>query len=160
MPAAIPPHKSDTKLSDSSSRLAMVQLAIEDNPSFEASDMEIGRGGISYTIDTVRALRQEYKLLTRELFLIMGSDNLEQITTWREPARIFEECQVVVIARPHHSVDAGPTEFARRAMVVRVPQVDISASQIRDRVRMGKSIRYLVPKTVEEFIIERRLYRE
>lgn len=159
IPAALPPHKTDRMLSPAWQRLAMVRLAIAHSPWFEACDLEIRRGGISYTIDTLRELRQYYHVQAHELFLIIGSDSLKEMGSWREPESIFEECAVVVVTRPGFDCHDAPAHFARRAKMVPAPSVDLSSSEIRARVRDGKSIRYLVPPGVDRFIHEHGLYR-
>ncbi|MDZ7269995.1 MAG: nicotinate-nucleotide adenylyltransferase [candidate division KSB1 bacterium] len=159
VPAALPPHKTDRMLSPAWQRLAMVRLATAGSPWFEASDLEIRRGGVSYTIETVRALRQQYKLQPHELFLIIGSDSLKDMGSWREPESIFAESAVVVVPRPGFDPSEAPPQFASKATLIAAPLVEISSSEIRERVRSGKSIRYLVPPGVERLINEHGLYR-
>jgi len=159
VPADVPPHKTQRELSPAWQRLAMVRLATADSPFFVASDLEIRRGGISYTIDTVRAVRQLFAVAADELFLIIGSDSLQEIATWREPEKIFAACQVAVVTRPGYDHDKAPAEFAAKATFLATPLLDVSSSQIRERVKAGKSIRYLVPRSVERYIEEHGLYR-
>ncbi|MBC7185565.1 MAG: nicotinate-nucleotide adenylyltransferase [Calditrichaeota bacterium] len=159
VPADTPPHKVHRSLSPAWQRLAMVRLATAGCPYFEVSDLEMRRGGISYTVDTVLAVREIYGLGSDQLFLIIGSDSLHEMDTWREPERIFAECQVVVVPRPGYDPAEAPPRFAAKARLSRAPLVEISSSQIRERVCAGKSIRYLVPSSVERFIKEQGLYR-
>ncbi|MCR4439217.1 MAG: nicotinate-nucleotide adenylyltransferase [bacterium] len=159
VPADTPPHKVHRTLSPPWQRLAMVRLATADCPFFEVPDLEIRRGGVSYTIDTVLAVRELYGLGSDQLFLIAGSDSLHEMDSWREPERIFAECRVVVVRRPGFDPAEAPPQFAAKAKLSKAPLVEISSSQIRERVRAGKSIRYLVPAGVERFIVEHGLYR-
>ncbi len=160
MPAAVPPHKRHRALSAPWQRLAMVRLATADWPLFAVSDLEIRRGGVSYTVDTVRQVRQLFGLAREELFLIIGSDSLQEITTWREPEEIFAACQVVVVTRPGFDPDVAPSHLAAKAIILAAPLLEVSSSQIRERVKAGKSIRYLVPLAVERYIRDHGLYRE
>ncbi len=159
VPAAIPPHKTNRPLSPAWQRLAMVRLATAASPWLEASDLEIRRGGVSYTIDTVRDVRGRYGLQADELFLIIGSDSLKEFSSWREPENLLAESTVVVVTRPGFDPSEAPAQFAGRARMVAAPLLDVSSSEIRARVRSGKSIRYLVPEGVERFIHEQALYR-
>lgn len=160
VPAAVPPHKRQRALSSAWQRLAMVQLATADWPLFSVSDLEIRRGGVSYTVDTVREVRELFGLARNELFLIIGSDSLQEITTWRDPEEIFAACQVVVVTRPGFDPALAPTHFAAKAILFAAPLLEVSSSQIRERIKAGKSIRYLVPSAVERYIREHGLYRE
>ena len=163
MPAAQPPHKGGRLISRAADRLLMTRLAINGNPSLELSGLEMERPGPSYTIDSVVELKRLHP--DTKLFLVMAADSLDQIDSWREPDRLLEEIEWAVGPRPGSALpDPSRLEerFGARASRIHLltgPSLDISSSQIRRRVAAGHTIRYLVPRDVEELIIERRLYR-
>ena len=163
MPAAQPPHKDERVVSRATDRLLMTRLAILADPAFELSAIEMERSGPSYTIDSVA----ELKRLTPDatLYLVMAADSLAQIDTWREPDRLLDEIEWVVGPRPgsnHPDRSVIEERFGERAARIHLldgPSLDVSSSEIRRRVAAGHTIRYLVPRDVEEMIIDRRLYR-
>jgi nicotinate-nucleotide adenylyltransferase len=168
IPCAVPPHKNGTGLADGAHRFAMVQSAIEGDLHFEASDMEIQRGGRSYTIDTARALRERFA--GAELCFIIGADTLPELHMWREIETLLTLVRFVTLARPGTDVEALRTNPDRLRLpppwperllgdVAEGRQVDISSSDIRYRLAEGISIRYLVPPGVEMYITEHNLYR-
>jgi len=158
VPSAAPPHRTDVGRATAEARLAMTRLAVQGNPAFEVSDVEIQRPGRSYTIDTLTAL--EVIHAGAKLHLLIGSDNFAEFHTWKSPREILAKCDLIVFPRPDFPVNDVRNEFSRAARFVNVPQIGISASEIRRRVKMGKSIRYMVPPPVEEYILSKRLYRE
>jgi nicotinate-nucleotide adenylyltransferase len=181
IPVNTPPHKEDPALISPWLRLEMIKLAIEGNPSFEASDIEIKRGGKSFTIDTVTELSKQGFDTT----VIVGSDLFNDITTWCEYERLLECCDFAVVARPgapaKKIAQALPVElakkfcydekmstdrasvyassFGRRVVYVESTLLDISASAVRGMVKDGSSIRYLVHPAVEDYIGKKGLYR-
>jgi nicotinate-nucleotide adenylyltransferase len=180
IPSATPPHKEEEP-AGAAHRLAMVRLAVADNPSFEVSEEEIHRGGTSYSVDTLRALRRDRPGDT--LSFIIGMDAFRDVASWRDSPALFSLAGFTVIPRPGHDagdvpgflppgVTAGPATgpsdrpvfpipgCGTAIRVVPVPPLGISSSDIRRRVREGLSIRYLVPRAVEEHILAHRLYRE
>jgi nicotinate-nucleotide adenylyltransferase len=178
VPANRPPHKPDRRLADGRQRLAMVELAVADNPPFLTSSLEIDRGGVSYSIETLEAFTATES--DAQLFFIVGVDAFGEMQTWKDAARVFELANVVVTNRPPH---AAPTSIehlpvaAREAFCYDPPTLsyrhrsgtrlsflpitglDISATAVRERVRRGLSIRYLVPTDVERYIRKHGLYR-
>ena len=150
IPTRQPPHKRVRDLPAGSDRLAVVQAAIQGHPAFVASDIELQRTGPSYSIDTVRVLRQQ--LPTAKLFLLVGEDMLGvRWLAWDELKRL---CTIVAARRPH-----AASSSRRRGMTwLPMPQVDIASSDIRARLKAGRSIRYLVPPAVERYIRQHRLY--
>lgn len=178
VPSATPPHKSGT-VASGRDRLAMVRRAVAGHPMFRASSIEIHRSGPSYSIDTLRALRRRFPEPTKFVFLL-GIDAFREIGTWKQFADLFPLADFAVLSRPPHRQPAprnllpvaARRQFCyshRRRMLVHesgnrivfldVTSLDISASDIRQRVRRGKSIRYLVPNSVERYLDEHRLYR-
>ena len=158
IPACVPPHKTGRKLSPAEHRLKMVDIAIRGNPDFKSSDMELKRGGLSYTIDTIQELRNEVAADT-EIFFIVGSDNVPDMNTWKKPHELITLCQFVKIHRPGFTGTDILPDFRERIIDVPVTAVDISSRDIRQRVREGRPIRYLVPEPVERYILEEGLYR-
>jgi len=159
IPAAISPHKTLHQVTPAPLRLKMVELAIADNPHFQFSDIEIKRGGISYTVETIKTLREDHSLQRDQIFLLIGSDNLLDLPKWREPEQLLALCQVVVLPRPGFNIEEAEERFRERVLVLQTPLIEISSKEIRRRVKQGKSIRYLVPPSVERFIREKGLYR-
>ena len=156
--------KEEKTISAAEHRLAMVRLAVASNHYFKVSTMEINRPGISYSIDTVLELKSELGAQT-EIYFIVGPDALAELPKWKEPARLVEICRVVGIGRPGYAranlrkLERSIPGASRRIMMVDVPQIDISSTEIRERVACGLSIRYLVPEAVEKYIAEHKLYR-
>lgn len=130
-------------------RAEMVRLAVAGNPAFAVDEREVRRGGPSYTVETLAGLRAEG---WEELVLVLGSDAAADLGNWREPERVRALARVVVAEKPGVPVPAG---FER----VEMPPLGVSSTLIRERVRAGKPVRYLVPAAVEAFIVERGLYR-
>ncbi len=151
--AARQPFKAEGHEADARHRAEMVRLAIADNPRFVLDLREIDRGGVSYTIDTLREFKAEYP--SDQLFLILGADAARDLGKWREAAMLPRLATVVVVTRP----GVAPPVEGGISLVVSAPGVDISATEIREAVRQGRSIRYLVPRAVEEYIATHGLYR-
>lgn len=142
-------------------RLEMANLAFTDNPEFEVSDIEMQNANErSYTVNTLKKLNEIHKDDSVKLFLIIGADNLIDLPKWKEPEKLFELSEVVVVNRPdYHEKDSKP-EFADRVTSVRVPYLEISSSVIREHVSKGMSIKYLVNKKVEDYILKNNLYKK
>lgn len=162
VPAGEPWFKSYRRITPARHRLAMVRLAVRDNPRFGVSDMEIRREGPSYTIDTLAELRGERP--DAELFVILGVDALREIDRWRQPRRLFQMATVAGMARPGASLDVSVLNSAipgasDRIRLVDSALIDISGTDIRRRVADGASIRYHVPSAVEQYIREHNLYQ-
>lgn len=178
IPAANPPHKPGALVASGADRLRMVELAIAGNPAFRASSLEVDRGGLSYSVDTLQALRATVAPGTA-LHFIVGIDAFREIHLWRDSPRVFELANVVVIHRPpmvldpsiaHLPVaareafcyDPGTQSHSHRSgnrlRFLPIPGLDVSSTQIRQHVADGRSIRYLTPPEVERCIAERGLY--
>jgi len=164
IPTGIPPHKTSYAVTPAVHRYEMVRIAIMDNPYFEISDIEVKREGFTYTVDTLRELRGIYPG-NAEFFFIIGSDTLPEIKGWREASQVVKYCHFVVYSRPGYDVVEREARLLRESMgasiyTVQGPLLDISSTDIRDRIKQGKSIRYLVPPAVEEYIYKNRLYMQ
>lgn len=151
VPAAVPPHKRDLDITPGALRLAMVRAAVGDDERFEASDIELRRDGPSYTVDTLRELREGHP--DDELFLIVGADQLAELGTWKEPEEIRRLATVVGLARAGEV--ATGVDGAR---LVEVPRVDVSSTGIRRRVGAGEPVSYLIITGVEDIIRRQALY--
>ena len=163
MPAAQPPHKGGRLITRATDRLLMTRLAIQGDSTFELCPIEMERTGPSYTIDSVTELKRAYP--DAQHFLVMASDSLAQIDTWREPDRLLAEVEWAVGPRTGNEMpDRAALEArfgpgASRIHLLDGPSLAVSSSEIRRRVAAGLAIRYLVARDVEELILERRLYR-
>ncbi|HIP97457.1 MAG TPA: nicotinate-nucleotide adenylyltransferase, partial [Anaerolineae bacterium] len=135
VPAGLPPHKMDVHVSPAEHRLAMVKLAIADNPHFEVSRVDIDRFGPCYTVDTIALLRKEWEPDV-EIYFIMGSDSLADILTWHKPDRLIRLCRIVAVGRPGYRVDMDELErclpgASQRILFINSPQLDVSSSEIQ-----------------------------
>ena len=164
VPAATPPHKTNhERMISGEHRLAMTRLAVADEPRFEVCDDEIRRGGISYTVETLRRLKASRP--DDEFFLIIGGDTLRELPTWREIDAILQLCTVVTMARPGFNKlqmsPALPDPWPEKLManVVTGHAMDISATDLRARILCGRNIRFLVPAPVADYIAAKKLYQ-
>jgi nicotinate-nucleotide adenylyltransferase len=173
IPAAQPPHKpGQTDLAEAAHRLQMCRLAVEDGGrntrhvpvgehfSFAVSDIELARTGPSYTLETVRTLRNQG---WPEVHWLIGADMLNFLPNWHEPAALLGEATIIIMARPGVTIDFSllPSYMASlRQNVTEAPLVQISSTEIRARVRAGLSIEYLTPTPVVDYILENGLYRQ
>lgn len=155
IPAAIQPLKRDGGTASPADRLAMVRLLIAGDARFAVDAVEIDRGGLSYTVDTLSALAEREPAADR--YLLVGADVLPSFGKWREPERIAELATVVVLQRAGETVDLSRAPLGFRALATR--RIDVSSTEIRRRVREGKSIRGFVPDSVAAYIAAERLYR-
>ncbi len=178
VPAAVPPHKPAARLAPARDRHEMVALAIADHPRFAVSDLELRRAGPSYTVDTLEALTGTGDTL----FLLLGSETFLDLLSWRAPRRIAQLARLVVVPRADSPFDPesaaaqkvlreigveggfvdtrGEAPPARGVLIARATSLPISASELRQRVREGRSLAYRVPPPVVDVIRARGLYRE
>lgn len=156
IPSATPPHKRPRVLADARHRLRMVKLAIHGNPRFGCSDIEVRRGGPSYSVETLRQLR--HAMPRAKFYFLIGADSLRELHKWREAAELARLCEFICVARPG---ERTPPARLRGLRVHKLPghPADISSSDIRDRLASGASVRYLVPETVQRYIQKTGLYR-
>ena len=168
VPAGVPPHKRDHLITPGEERLAMVRLAIADNPGFAASRMELDRDAPSYTVDTLAALRDERLAAGRspDLVLIVSAEAFAGFASWREPRRILEIAVVAVAPRdgfPDATVASVARDFPgaeQRVILLDGPRLRLSASALRERAAAGRSLRYLVPDAVAAHIEDHALYAD
>ncbi|MFN3740109.1 MAG: nicotinate-nucleotide adenylyltransferase [Thermodesulfovibrionales bacterium] len=177
IPAGIPPFKvKEGELIEAGHRAEMVRLGIRTNPFFEFSDIEIKRQGISYTVDTLEALKKEYPV--KNIYFIAGADAIADLPKWHRPERILELAEVIVVTRPDFPllrlqnllvygidredmkrfINGEIDELRHRPFhFIRVSAISISGSLIRSFIKKQKSIKYLLPEEVESYIIKNRI---
>lgn len=170
VPAFQPPHKDPSDLADAKKRAIMACLATVSNPCFEVSTFEIDRGGRSYTIDTVRHFRQTLGPQV-QLYFIVGADMLMEISSWKNIEELLKICRFIAVPRPGYDIQkilnqhylatenfTIASELLENILIEEIAMLDISATNIRKRVKEWKSIKYLVPEPVEQFIHNQQLY--
>jgi nicotinate-nucleotide adenylyltransferase len=167
VPCACPPHKASNDVAAAGHRLAMLQAALEGDLRFEVSDIEIRRGGVSYSIDTAREIKALHP--GAEIFFIIGSDSLPELRLWKDIPQLLDVCRFVTIARPGTDLndpglrDPMPGDARSQSLrdQIRVGHlINISSTDIRYRIAEGMSIRYLVHPAVEMYIAEHSLFRQ
>ena len=163
VPAGQPPHKRSVEISPGPARAEMIEFATAGCPEFKVDRMEINRSGPSYTVDTLKALQSEDA--ERQLFLIIGADSLRDLPDWRAPDQIAELATILAVNRGDRPLPDSRQlaellgkRIAARVSLATMPGIDISATDIRRRVRSGHSIRFLTPRAVEAYISEHKLY--
>jgi nicotinate-nucleotide adenylyltransferase len=156
VPSATSPHKRDRSLTAPGQRLAMVRLSVAGVPDMEVSDIEVRRGGVSYSVDTLLALQRENP--GAALTLLIGMDNLPDFGTWRDPEGILRVARVVVMTRPGYQAPGTSDAYARLMQLCPVPEIEIASRDIRRRVSEGKSIHWMVTPEVEHYISQHGLY--
>lgn len=166
IPSGIPPHKDAKHVTDCERRYLMTSNAIASNDFFDISRIEIEREGNTYTIDTVKEIKQQYSHSNTELYFITGADAVLEILTWYNAEELLQICSFIAITRPGYQNQklSEQVEYLRREkkaniFFLEVPALAISSTDIRDRVQHGKPIKYLVPDSVENFIYKYRLYQ-
>ena len=160
--AGTPTHKLDEEVTPVEHRLAMVGIAIASNSYFEISRVDADRPGPSYTVDTISILQEQWGQET-DIYFIMGLDSLVELATWHQPQQLIQLCRLVVARRPGFEIDmaglvATVPGISSRMEIIDMPEVDISASELQQRVVEGLPIKYQVPEEVERYIREHELY--
>lgn len=161
VPAKEPPHK-DTDVIDAKYRLDMVQVAVLDNPNFVVSDVEMKRDGKSYTIDTLRYFREVYGANTK-FFFIAGTDTIQSLPSWKYIEDLLDICEFIGAIRPGATDDIGETiewfgQRGSRIHILEVPEMKLSATDLRYRLRHGLSTRYMLPRLVYQYIKDYKMY--
>lgn len=162
IPAAVPPHKLDKQISPAKHRYMMTMLATCSNPRFQVSDMEMHRQGPSYSRDTLAQLIEEHGSDT-EFYFIVGADSVENLHTWNRIDELLTMCHFIGASRPGCMPDMekiahrfGP--LAEKIHCLETPELEISSTEIRHRVGQKRTIRYIVPEAVEQYIYKEKLY--
>lgn len=165
IPTGVPYMKNSKEILPSDSRMKMLELSIASNPYFLTSDIEIKREGNTYTFETLEELHQLYP--NAELFFLVGADCLFTIERWYQPQRIFDNCTLLAANRndvPQKELlekkQFLENRFHAKVILLDVPQIDISSTKIRENVKQGKSIRYMVTNQVHDYILQNNYYRE
>jgi nicotinate-nucleotide adenylyltransferase len=164
MPSGFPPHKEQRLLTAREHRYFMTMLAVVDNPYFTVSRLEIDRGEPSYTIDTVRRFFELYRH-NLNLYFITGADAILNITAWKDHGELLETCSFIAASRPGYSFNKlktilGPNfqKVMKHIHLLEIPAMAISSTYIRQRVGQGRTVKYLTPEPVEQYIYKNHLY--
>jgi nicotinate-nucleotide adenylyltransferase len=163
MPAADPPHKQAESKTPVHHRLAMLQRAITDNKRFSLSRIDVDRPGPHYSVDTIRIVKNRFP--HNDVYFIMGGDSFRDLPAWHEPQALVSLCTIVVMRRPYDHIQPNMHEavlpgLAGRVMLMDTPLLEISSTDIVERLQQGRSVRYLVPDSVLAYINENNLYQE
>ncbi len=162
IPAGQPPHKSAKQITASQHRLAMVQLAIAGHEAFAVSRIDLDREGPCYSVETLTLLQEAWGP-EAEIHFLIGEDSLRDLPQWHQPDRLMHLCQIVAVQRPGYHIDLDALDrqlagAADRIQSIASPLIDISSTEIRERVQENRSIRYLVPEPVRHYIEQHNLY--
>ena len=167
VPSGQPPHKAEKWVTPKEWRFLMTEMATVTNPYFEVSGVELNRAGFSYSADTVRFFRSRMDE-DGELYFITGADAIMEIITWKKLDLLFSGCTLIAATRPGFQPkimterlekELEP-DYLKKVITIEVPAMAISSTEIRSRVAMGRSIKYLLPESVEQFILKQGLYRD
>ncbi len=163
IPSGNPPHKNND-IAESNHRMSMVNLATSQNPFFEVSSIELKRTGKSYTIDTIKEIKDIYP--NDQLYFIIGSDSLLDLTSWKDFESLISKTNFLICGRPENTeesilnkIDELTKEYNSNIIYIKGPLIEISSTLIRDRIKDQKSIKYLVTGEVEEYIYKNNLYK-
>lgn len=164
IPAGSPPHKQQKDITDPEHRYAMTVLATSSNPGFEASRLEVDKDGLTYTFDTVKDLKRIYGEDT-EIYFITGADAVLELLTWYRIRELLTLCKFIAVTRPgfdkrdlEQKIGEISSEYNGEIICIEVPLLAISSTDIRERLKKGKTIKYLLPEAVEKYIRENSLY--
>ena len=156
IPAFSPPHKNDITSVDH--RINMIKIAIEDNPKFEYSDVDIVRKGTSYSIDSIVDIKKKLNLKKQEVYYLIGSDSLIDLKNWKEPKKILDEAKVIVAIRPGFRPSDIPHWILQDVHFANIPRFELSSSKIRSRWVADLTIRYMVTLPIWDYINKNNLY--
>jgi len=158
IPSYNPPHKQAKDYTSFFHRCEMVSIATKNNDKFDFSKIEEKRKGKSYSIETINEIKSEYNLSSDQLYFMIGGDSLLNLHLWKNPENILKSSKVVVVARSDNSFKKVKSEFLKQVLILQTPQIDISSTEIRNRVKNNQSIKYLVSKEIEDYISDNKLY--
>ncbi len=155
VPCYIQPLKSNIDFASADHRLEMIKIAIQNNLKFTFSDIEIKRKGKSYTVDTLRYFKRKYD----NLYFVIGADNIKEFHRWKEPDTILKIANLIVTNRGGINIRIPKKIRGKKIITCSIPQIEVSSTMIREKIKKGQSIKYLVPETVENYIIQKNLYK-
>ncbi len=155
VPCYIQPLKGDKDFAEANHRLEMIKLAISNNPKFSVSDIEIKRKGKSYTVDTLKFFKKRYD----NLYFVIGADNIRDFHKWKEPDTIVNLAKLIVTNRGGFDVRIPQKIRGKKILPCTIPQIEISSTMIRKKIRNNQSIKYFVPESVEYYIYTNNLYK-
>ena len=166
MPVGNPPHKQSQKISDAEHRYRMTALATSSNSGFEVSRLEVDKAGITYTFDTMEELRSIYGEAP-EIYFITGADAVLELLTWYKIGELLTLCKFIAVTRPgfdiwklEQKIAEISSKYDGEIICLEVPLLEISSTDIRERIRSGKPVKYLLPEEVEAYIHKNGLYKE
>ena len=166
MPAGNPPHKQSQKISDAEHRYRMTALATSSNSGFEVSRLEVDKAGITYTFDTMEELRSIYGEAP-EIYFITGADAVLELLTWYKIGELLTLCKFIAVTRPgfdiwklEQKIAEISSKYDGEIICLEVPLLEISSTDIRERIKNGKPVKYLLPEEVEAYIHKNGLYKE
>lgn len=157
VPSFLPPHKDHTSYSDFQHRYNMLQLAIESNPDFLISNIEYKRQGTSYSYLTIDEIKQQYNL--DKVYFLIGGDSLVNFHQWRNPERILDSAQVVVVGRTDSTYENVDKKIIDKVRIIDSPVIEISSTSIRQRIFDGKPVEYQIPEIIHKYIKKHNLYK-
>ncbi len=160
VPSGKPPHKHKGEIASPEHRWIMALLATDSNECFSVSSVEIERGGESYTSDTIVELEKIYGARSN-CYFITGADAIAEISTWHKSENLPKLATFIAVSRPGYKLDVSKIDprFRRCTYLIEVPALAISSTEIRERIRKGQTIKYLVPEIVEKYIYKNKLYQ-
>lgn len=166
VPAGKPPHKQQQKITDSEHRYRMTVLATSSNPGFEVSRLEVDKEELAYSIDTVKDFKRIYGK-DSVIYFITGADAVLELLTWYKIQELLTLCKFIAVTRPgfdksemEQMIGEVASKYNGEIACIEAPLLEISSTDIRERIKAGKSVKYLLPEAVEEYIAENRLYKE
>lgn len=154
IPTGRPPHKRERKITAAEHRMAMTILATNSNPKFKVSSIEIKRRGFSYAIETIEEMKRRKEA---EYYFILGSDAAKELSSWYQAEELVKECEFVVAKREGSEIEISQQ---KQIHVIETPKIEISSTEIRRRIKEGKSVKYLIPEAVEAYIRKENLYED
>jgi len=158
MPSGVPPHKTGDGITAAEDRLEMVRLAIGSHPAFQLNNYEIKRGNVSYTIDTVRWLREHHP--EHRFFWIIGADMIEYLPKWYQIDELLKLISFIGLKRPGYesALEELPENIRASVRMIEAPLMEISSTELRERLANGHSVKYTLPQAVESYIKEHHLF--
>ena len=154
VPSSVPPHKEIQDLAGAGERYRMTELGVKSNPGFSVSKVELERGGRSYSVETANQFKKEYGKKAK-IYFIIGMDMMNDLDTWKDVDNLLEKVEFIVGTRPGYSQDVP---IRKGCHLFRFPGFEFSSTEIRERIREGRSIKYMVPEAVERYIVSAGLY--